>query len=160
MTRHYEYEPIRIIAEDQIPAEIIGEDHTTAVQNTAITAGKQVVPTVQIEAVRTHPLPSRATGWKSYTLTLGAAPIKILDEDRRRKRAVIFANDVNLASQGVRLGQTQAEAASPYAFQLIIINGAAFVNSQPLEYTSYTQVWASAIVASCVVSVLNEQWSD
>lgn len=145
------YTPIPLVDSD--------EDPDNVVQKQAVHTHKIPIPIVADEPIHTIVLPSRATGWRSYDLTLGAPAVKILNEDTRRKRAILLVTDNAGSSAGARIGQSQAEAQSGYGFILGLASGVTNRVSSQLEYTSYTCVWATAITASCVISVLNEQWA-
>lgn len=119
------------------------------------------IPTVITDPVHTLELPTRSGGFRQYTLSTTSA-VKILDRDPRRKRAVLTVFDTAGASNGVLLGNTQAEAQSSYAALLPLPGpgiAAGNVAFGPVELTMSDEVWASASGESCVISVINEQWS-
>jgi len=144
MLSHHQYTPIPVVDLDEEPAEIV---QTTKPGSIA-------------EPVKTTRVPSRATGWHSYDLVLGAPAVQVLSEDHRRKRAVIIVSDFAGASAGARFGQSQSEAGGDRAFIMGLRSGTTNRVSDPIEYTSYTGVWATAITAACTVSIFNEQWVD
>lgn len=141
---------------DQAPADI----------NQAVDDQVANVPPILVtlsDAARTVQLPARNGGYRTYQLST-TAPTKILDQDSRRKRAIVALFDTGGTSGGARISGTQAGASAESASFLYGLNGpgiaAGNVATAPLEITSMEEVWALAIDAACTCSVLNEQWAD
>lgn len=120
------------------------------------------IPVVICEPARTVTLPSKSGGWRQYDLTVGTSQ-RVLDRDPRRRRAIIQVSDAAGASAGALLGGSEAEGTSDYAFLLATTSSGNTTfdtaTSYLLEVTSMDEVWASASGASCVLSVMNEQWA-
>lgn len=120
------------------------------------------IPVTAVDPVRVQTLPSRQGGFIRRTLAVGTA-VRILDTDPRRRRAVLLVFDTAGASDGAILGTTQAQAVSALSFLLPLPGpniAASNVSSVPFEITSTGELWASAAVAVCDISVMNEQWAD
>jgi hypothetical protein len=140
---------------DEHPATIVQEELD-------IGAAAEPLRVVTINPVQVQVVPARAAGFFQYSLTTTAA-VRVLERDPRRKRAVLIAHDNTDAgtAHGVFLGGSQAEALSPYAFELgFITRGTGLgASSGPMEITAIDEVWASAAIADCILSVMNEQWA-
>lgn len=109
--------------------------------------------------VRTREMPAVSGGWSRYDLALNAPAVMVLARDPRRKRAVLAAANTAGTPSSVGLGSTQAEAMSDRAF-LLTVTANSNVTPHDLEVTHTGEVWAAAVTASVVLSVLNEQWAD
>ena len=138
---------------DQTPGDILQEQEDA--YNTT------PVPTVICEPVRSIILPARIGAFTQHTLST-TTPIRVLDRDPRRKRAVITLFDTAGASDGAVLGGTQAVSLNngfllPFPGPNI---AAGNVASTVLEITSVDEVWATAMTAACTLSVMNEQWAE
>lgn len=120
------------------------------------------IETVICEPVRTIALPAKNGGFRNFALTTTQS-VMVLSRDPRRKRAVLQVSDTAGASDGAFIGGSQAEALSGNAFLLALPGpgiAAGNVTGGTLEITSMDEVWASANVAACTLSVMNEQWAE
>lgn len=139
---------------DQAPGDILQEQEPYE-------ANVPPIPTVVCEPVRTVALPARIGAFAQFTLST-TVPIRVLDRDPRRKRAVITLFDTAGASDGAVLGGTQAVSLNN-GFLLPLPGpgiAAGNVASTMLEITSVDEVWATALTAACTLSVMNEQWAE
>ena len=141
---------------DPRPAEILQDEVTDP--STLF----KPLPVTVVDPAPVRPMPTKVAGWIRYDLAVGAAT-RILSEDLRRKRAVISVWDTAGASDGAVIGGSASVATSDRGF-LLGLSGPniAAGNTGPsiIEYTASDEVYASALTAACVVSVLNEQWAD
>lgn len=104
---------------------------------------------------RVKTLPTHLRGLRSVDVAdrsaAGTTAKKLLEADPRRARAVLQIP----VAESLRLGTTQGNANSPFAFLLL---GSATVPTV-LEITSCDELWGIGEDGAFSVSVLNEQWS-
>lgn len=143
-----------VVEFDNTPDEIYQEQETEELP-------VDPIPATIVDPVRSQAMPARIGAFTRHTLST-TDPIRILDRDPRRKRAVITLFDTAGASDGAILGSTQAVALNNGFLLPLPGPGIADGNvvSQALEITSLDEVWAAASGAACTLSVLNEQWSE
>lgn len=131
------------------------EDMGDVLQDQEYDARMVVVPVCVKEPVRTQELPSALGGLMRKAVpdvAAGGRPVKLLDGDPRRKRAVL----VIPAEAVVQLGPTDAQAASEFSFTLTAgANG-----PERVEFHSSDEVWGVGNGSAFSVSVLNEQWAE
>lgn len=140
---------------DHAPADIVQavDDVTANVPPLAVTV---------TDPARVILMPAQSAGMRQFTLST-TVPVKVLDRDPRRKRAVVTLFDTGGTSDGARLAGTQAATGGPTSFLLPLAGpgiAAGNVASGPLEITSMDEVWALAQTAACTLSVLSEQWAS
>lgn len=102
-------------------------------------------------------LPAQSGGFRSYAVAAGTA-VRILDQDPRRKRALVIAHDTTNTCTGVVLGTTQAEGASSISAVLPLQGNTTSAVSPVLELTLQDEIWASTVAGTATVTVINEQW--
>jgi hypothetical protein len=103
------------------------------------------VPVMVEGPIRVQELP--ATTGRAFSLTgvTTTEPKKLLDEDPRRKRAVIVGND-----DDIFIGRTQQEC----------IQGAILPVDTPVYITHKDPVWVAAVNSTTRVSCIMELWAD
>lgn len=98
------------------------------------------------EPVETKELPPLRSTYYNLTAVTSGIPVKLLEQDPRRKSATICALDANII-----VGSTQADAR---------LNGATILNLVPRVINGQTEVWTRAVSTSTDISVQTEYWSD
>ena len=99
--------------------------------------------------VQVHQVPARSAGSRSWTGS-GSA-FRIGNDDPRRKRALVLLYS-SVATDFAWISTTQNEVDSGYGFRLPV--------GVPLEITHQEAIYARLNSATCVISILNEQWAD
>jgi hypothetical protein len=100
------------------------------------------IPVTVEGPARVQQLPTRSAGMRTFDLTLTA--VKILEQDPRRRRAVLQA-----VGDSIMIGPTQAAASA----------GATFTDGVVIELTTCDDVWARATSTTAKLGVINEQWA-
>lgn len=117
------------------------------------------VPVCVQEPVQTRELPTKSGGFRSFVLVAGAAAVKVLSRDPRRRRALLIAYSTTGIADHVHLSTTQAGGASEYTAHLPMQGSASSAVSPVLELTCLDEIWATTNTQSVTLTVINEQWA-
>ena len=99
--------------------------------------------------VQVHQLPARSAGSRTWTGNTNA--LRVGNEDPRRKRAVVLLYST-VATDYAWISTNQNEVDSGYGFRLPV--------GIILEISHQEAIYAKLSSATCVLSILNEQWAD
>lgn len=107
-----------------------------------------VAPTVPVEVqgpVQVDELPARSGG--CFAVTASTAPLRLLGNDPRRKRAVVISID-----QNIYIGNTSSQVLMP--------SGAAlWPQDVALELQNSDEWWVAAASSTTTVTVIVENWA-